>query len=211
MFTPNIFMVTDPAIIRSFISNNGFAALVLVCDGEVVVDHLPFVLVDDGSPFGVLRGHFARANALSSKSLTAQDQAVAIFQGPHAYVSASLYPSKVEHGRVVPTWNYTVAHVRGPVRLVDDAEWIRAQMTELTMQYESHRVKPWRLDDAPAGYIDKLSRGVMGIEMDVKSVQCKWKLSQNQAAADYAGVVEGMTAEGRDEIVDYMHQSRPPE
>ncbi len=209
MFTPKVFMIDDPELIRAFIAENGFAALVLAIDGDLIVDHLPFVLSGHETAFGVLRGHFARANRLSSRTVTPSTPAVAIFQGPHAYVSANHYPSKHRHGKMVPTWNYTVAHARGPVRLVDDADWLDAQMNALTTHHEAHRPDPWKVSDAPDDYVKKLARGVVGVEMVVEQVQCKWKLSQNQSAEDLDGVVDGLGQEGYETLVQYMRRARP--
>ncbi len=209
MFTPNVFMITDPEVIRGFITDNGFATLVLALDGELVVDHVPFVLSAHDTAFGVLRGHIARANRLAARPVRPATPAVAVFQGPHAYVSANHYPSKKRHGRMVPTWNYTVAHARGPVRLVDDADWLDAQMNALTTQYEAHRPEPWQVSDAPASYVKRMARGVVGVEMIVEDVQCKWKLSQNQSAEDFEGAVAGLADEGHTDLVAYMRTVRP--
>ena len=112
-------------------------------------NHLPFELVDDGSPRGLLRGHVARANPVWRDSVK-DVEALVVFSGPSAYISPSWYPTKAESGKVVPTWNYAVVHARGPLGIVDDAEWLRAFVTTLTDRYESGRTPAWHVTDAPA-------------------------------------------------------------
>jgi transcriptional regulator len=122
--------------------------------------------------------------------------ALAIFQGPQAYISPSWYPSKQEHGRVVPTWNYVVVHARGRLRFVQDAEWLRAHVTRLTDRFEGQASGAWQVSDAPADFIDGLLRGIVGFELEITSWTGKWKTSQNRTATDRAGVVRGLRARG---------------
>ena len=118
--------------------------------------------------------------------------------GPDAYVSPSWYATKAEHGKVVPTWNYSVVHLRGSIVVHDDPEWVRALVTRLTDRHESARDEPWAVTDAPADYIDKNLRPIIGVEVVVSSVEAKAKLSQNRSEADRAGVAAGLAADGVD-------------
>ena len=113
-----------------------------------------------------------------------------------AYVSPSWYPSKAEHGKVVPTWNYEVVHVHGSLVAHDDAEWVRAQLDDLTTLNESVLPEPWAIADAPAEYIDGLQRAIVGVELVVDRLEGKRKLSQNRSDDDRAGAAAGMTAAG---------------
>ena len=142
-------------------------------------------------------GHLARANA-HWRRIVDGSPALAIVTGPDAYVSPSWYATKVEHGKVVPTWNYSVVHLRGSVVVHDDAEWVRALVTRLTDRHESPRDVPWAVSDAPDDYIEKNLRPIVGVEVVVSSVEAKAKLSQNRSDSDRAGVASGLAADGRD-------------
>jgi transcriptional regulator len=122
--------------------------------------------------------------------------ALVVFSGPGVYVSPSWYPTKRESGRVVPTWNYAVVHAHGPLRAIQDAEWLRAFVTRLTERHESGRAVPWKVTDAPADFIDRQLAGIVGIEIPVRRLEGKWKVSQNRGAPDRAGVVRGLREGG---------------
>ena len=141
---------------------------------------------------GVLRAHVARANPLWRACDGAS--VLVVFHGPQAYVSPGWYPGKAEHGKVVPTWNYTMVQARGTLRVRDDVDWLRAQVTRLTAIHEASFAAPWAPDDAPAEYVDALLRAVVGIEIQLHSLVGKWKLSQNRMPADQRGVAEAMHA-----------------
>ena len=172
---------------RGFVAEVGTAQLVTVgADGLPDATLLPVLWRGD-----TLVGHFARANP-QWRRIVDGSPALAVVTGPDAYVSPSFYATKVEHGRVVPTWNYSTVHLRGPVRIVDDAGWLRALVGELTDHHESRRAAPWAVEDAPATYVEKQLRAIVGVELVVESVQAKAKLSQNRSAEDRAGVVAGL-------------------
>ena len=142
---------------------------------------------------GVLTGHVARANPLW-REFDPDADVLAIFQGPQAYISPSWYPTKQEHGRVVPTWNYAVVHAHGRLRVRDDAAWAHALVDELTREQESARPVPWAVGDAPDDYIARLTRAIVGIEIPVTRLTGKWKTSGNQPAANRAGAARGLAA-----------------
>ena len=123
-------------------------------------------------------------------------QAVAVFHGPQAYVSPSWYPSKALDGKQVPTWNYATVHAHGALSAFDDPERLRAILHTLSERHEAHRPDPWRIDDAPPDYIDKLLAAIVGIELAVERWEGIWKVSQNRTDTDRAGVVQGLMAEG---------------
>jgi len=149
------------------------------------------LLAPDEGSCGVLRGHVARANPIWQRSLLQHD-VLAIFQGSEHYISPSWYPSKKEHGKVVPTWNYAAVHATGKLSVIDDPVWLRALLASLTQQHEEAMPQPWSIDDAPADYIDKMLAAVVGIEIEIVQLQGKWKVSQNQPAQNRQGVVEGL-------------------
>jgi transcriptional regulator len=155
---------------------------------------LPFHLVLEGSPFGCLHGHLSRANP-HWKSLDGHEVLV-VFQGNNAYVTPSWYPAKSEHGKVVPTWNYVMVQVRGTVRVIGDHEWLRRQITRLTHDHETPRSEPWHVTDAPASFVDAQINRIIGLVIEIRQIEGKWKVSQNRSAADRRGVVAGFTESG---------------
>jgi transcriptional regulator len=117
--------------------------------------------------------------------------------GPDAHITPSWYPSKREHGKAVPTWNYATVHARGPLRFSDDADWLRAHVDTLTRQQESTFAEPWAVSDAPADYLEKMLAAIVGIELTITALEGKWKASQNQPQANRDGVAAGLRERGR--------------
>ena len=186
MYTPKHFSAPSEAALHELIRAYPFATLIMTTGSGVEVNHLPLYLDDQG----VLNGHLARANPLWQ----AVQPVMAVFHGPHAYVTPSWYATKAQTGMVVPTWNYVVAHVRGTLRVIEDAYWLRAHLAALTAQQEAAFEQPWQLEDAPAGFIDKLMQAVVGIEIEVTQLTGKWKVSQNQPLPNQLGVLQGLNA-----------------
>ena len=187
------FNVMDADDVRPFVEAVATAQLVTVGDDGVPdATFLPVLWEGDR-----LVGHLARANA-HWRRIVDGSPALAIVTGRDTYVSPSWYAAKAEHGKVVPTWNYSVVHLRGTVVVHDDAAWVRSLVTRLTDRHESSRPAPWAVSDAPDDYIDKNLRPIVGVEMVVSSVEAKAKLSQNRSDADRAGVAVGLAADGRD-------------
>lgn len=194
MANPNRqFQVDDAAAQQALVRAQPLATLVIAHEGALHVNHIPLYLDPARGPQGTLIGHVARANALWP---LLPQQAVAVFHGPQAYVSPSWYPSKALDGKQVPTWNYAAVHAHGMLSAFDDPERLRAVLETLTEQHEAHRPDPWRVDDAPPDYIDKLLRAIVGIELVVDRWEGLWKVSQNRIDTDRAGVVQGLRAEG---------------
>ncbi len=200
MYTPAHFSESRPAVLAELIRH---APLGLLCwqagDDTLQADSVPFLLDDNtadraGGP-GVLRAHVARANPLWREARGDRD-ALVVFQGPQAYVSPSWYPSKAEHGKVVPTWNYIMVQARGRLRAVDDAAWVRALVGRLTDRQEAGRAAPWAVDDAPAPFVTTMLEAIVGIEIVLSELTGKWKVSQNRSAADRAGVADGLARDG---------------
>lgn len=195
MHIPHHFEETRPEILRQAIHDHPFATLVTVGADGIDANHLPLEFAGAPGGPGVLRGHVSRSNPVWQEADTTQG-ALAIFHGPQAYVSPSWYPSKQEHGRVVPTWNYVVVHARGRLRFVQDAEWLLAHVTRLTDRFEGQSSGAWQVSDAPADFVAGLLRGIVGFELEITSLAGKWKTSQNRTAADRAAVVRGLRARG---------------
>lgn len=190
MYLPAHFEESRSEVLHALMREHPFATLV-TRDGEAVTaNHLPLHLDPEGAPSGVLQGHIARANPLSRHS--ADTEVLAIFHGPQAYVTPSWYPTKREHGKAVPTWNYVVVHARGRLRVIDDPHWLRRQLETLVTRHESGFAEPWQISDAPPEYVDNMLKAIVGIEITVSDLTGKWKISQNQPEANRAGVVAGL-------------------
>lgn len=193
MYSPSQFEESRITELRQLVAAHPLATLVVAGGGGLVADHVPMLWRDDGSALGVLVGHVARANPLWQR---AGNEVLAVFQGPQHYITPSWYATKREHGRVVPTWNYAVAHLHGELVAQDDQTWLRQLLRELTERHEQSRAEPWSIDDAPAEYFDPLLSAIVGIEIPVARIEGKFKLSQNQPAANIDGVVEGLDEAG---------------
>jgi transcriptional regulator len=178
---------------RALMRSRPLAALVAQCETGLVANHIPMQTLDDPAPLGCLRGHIARANPLW-KDYRPETQALAIFQGPQVYVSPAFYPSKLKTGEVVPTWNYAVVHASGTLNFIQDPTWLREFVTGLTAAHEASRPTPWQIDDAPAPYVEKMLKLIVGFEFSITALQGKWKVSQNRTQADRDGVRRNLEA-----------------
>jgi transcriptional regulator len=195
LYVPH-FNAMDADDVRPFVDAVATAQLVTVgADGMPDATFLPVLWEGDR-----LVGHLARANGHWRRIIDGSP-ALAIVMGPDTYVSPSWYAAKAEHGRVVPTWNYSVVHLRGRVVVHDDPAWVRALVTRLTDRHEQRRDEPWAVSDAPDDYVEKNLRPIVGVEVVVESVEAKAKLSQNRSDEDRAGVAAGLAADGRDPSV----------
>jgi transcriptional regulator len=156
---------------------------------------IPFFLDISAKPNGILKGHLARANP-QWRNVVPSSEALVVFQGPEAYITPSWYATKADTGKVVPTWNYVMVQVRGPLRVIEDADWLRAQVEALTSSQERARTGPWRVSDAPETYVAAMLRGIVGVEIEIAHIEGKWKVSQNRPKADRVGVAAGLRSDG---------------
>ena len=194
MYVPSHFEETDVNVLHGFMRAHPLGAMVTQTAAGLDANHLPFLLHEGPGPCGTLHGHVARANPVWRDS--ARDAGtLVIFQGAERFISPSWYTTKQETQKVVPTWNYVVVHARGPLRIIDDAVWLRAHLEELTRAHEEMRPAPWHITDAPADYIDKMVTALVGLEIPIATLTGKWKVSQNRPERDRAGVVDGLTRE----------------
>jgi len=196
MYLPSHFEEARAEVLHELIRAQPLGLLVTQADAGLQANPVPFLLDPDpaGGP-GILRAHVARANPLWRET-HAEVEALVVFQGPQAYVSPGWYPSKAEHGKVVPTWNYVMVQARGRLRAIDDPAWVHAFVTRLTTRHEAVQARPWAVGDAPPDFIDTLTRAIVGIEITLSALTGKWKVSQNRGAADRAGVASGLRAAG---------------
>jgi transcriptional regulator len=197
MYQPSHFKEERVEVIHDLMRAHPLAAIVVATDAGLVANHMPVEVLAEPAPFGTLRGHIARANPLWQVCKPEHD-AIAIFQGPQTYVSPSWYPTKQETGKVVPTWNYAVAHAHGKLRFVDQAGWLHALVGRLTDHHEARSDSTWKVSDAPEAYVQQMLRAIVGFELVVTRLEGKWKVSQNRSAADRVGVERGLRRSGED-------------
>ena len=205
LYVPSMFRVEDRDAIFRFVERHAFGTLVSSTDDGLQVSHIPFVPERTAEGGIRLLGHVARANP-HGKSIESARHVAAIFQGPHGYVSPSWY----ENHPAVPTWNYAVVHAHGKARLLDGAG-LRDVIARLSAKYEAGRPNAWRIDSAPADFIEKLEATIVGFAIDVERLEAKFKLSQNRPGRDAERVIEALEAEGSGELAALMreHLARP--
>ena len=193
MYTPSNFAIDDLNELHQQILGTRLAVLVTQGEQGLQASHLPLLLNVDQGPNGTLYGHLARANP-QWRELQNGAEALVIFAGADAYVSPGFYPSKAEHGKVVPTWNYVAVHAYGMAEVFTDADRLRNLVSALTDRHEADRANPWKVADAPTDYIDGMLKAIVGFALPIQRLEGKRKLSQNRNAADIAGVREGLAA-----------------
>lgn len=191
MYVPSQFSESRVAVLQQLVREHSLATLVTLGADGLKANHIPMELDPEPAPHGTLRGHVARANPVWRDHLP-DVEALAVFQGPRAYITPSWYRTKLETGKVVPTYNYAVVHARGPLRIVDDPAWLRALVERLTRMHESSRPQPWQVSDAPEEFVASQLHAIVGIEIAVTRLVGKWKVSQNRPAVDRAGVADGL-------------------
>lgn len=201
MYIPKHFAEPRVDVLHQLIRTRPLSTLVTLSSSGLNANHVPLHLSPEPSPFGTLRGHVARANPIWN-DINDKIEVLAIFHGPDVYVTPSWYPTKAETGKVVPTWNYAVAHAYGTLRVVDDPTWLRGHLVELTAHNEASFSEPWQLDDAPPDFIEKLIGAVVGIEIVITRLVGKWKTSQNQPTQNQGGVVRGLRASGVSDAIE---------
>jgi transcriptional regulator len=217
MYLPSHFEESRPEVLHALLRNHPLGLLLTQnaqADANgfqpLQADSIPFMLDPARGAHGTLVAHVARANPLWKAART-DAQSVVVFQGAQAYVSPAWYATKAETGKVVPTWNYVMVEVRGRLRVIDDAAWVHQLVSTLTDRHEAQRasavgevaawkVGAWKVTDAPDDYIATMQRAIVGIEIEIESIQGKWKVSQNRSAADRAGVAAGLAQQGQTDI-----------
>jgi transcriptional regulator len=187
------FAVPDPAACLGELAAAVPATLVTLSGGRLAASIVPMLFDPGDGPAGTLRGHLARSN-LQWQDLSADGEALAIFDGPDAYVSPRFYAATRRTGRHVPTWNYTTVHAHGTLEVRDDPAWLLDVVRRLTDRHEAARMVPWSVDDAPPDYIEDQLHAIIGVELRISRLEAKRKLSQNRTPADVASVIAGLSA-----------------
>ena len=206
MYLPKHFSVDDPALLAQLIAEYPLATIVGSLENQLEVNHLPLMLSSDRTK---LYGHIARVNPLVKVAGSSNTSVTAIFNGPQAYVTPAWYPSKKETGKVVPTWNYAVVHAQGNIKLIEDVQWLRSHVAQMTNIHEPTYQSNWKLDDAPEDYVQMMLKAIIGIEIEVKSLVGKFKLSQNRPAQDYAAVVETIEKSPQEVLQEMRKYMKP--
>ncbi len=197
MYIPKHFEETDLGTLQALIASHPLATWVTQGPTELIANHIPFTLDASRGPWGTLVGHVARANPIW-KEFSNQANSILAFQGPETYITPSWYPSKKEHGKVVPTWNYAVVHAHGIPQAFEDATSLLRIVNFLTNTHEGQMQArngktPWQVSDAPSDYIDSMLNAIVGIEIPIARLEGKWKVGQNRPKTERDGVVAGLT------------------
>jgi len=199
MYSPAHFSETRIDVMQALIRQHALATIVVQTPDGLVADHIPLQIEADGSGYGKLIGHVAKANPLWK--IDPAQEILVIFQGPQVYISPNWYASKTTSGgKVVPTWNYAVVHVTGKLKALPASEpaALLKILTRLTQQHEAAQPHAWQVSDAPDDYIEKLCNAIVGIEIDITCMVGKWKVSQNKNATDIASLQAALTAQTDD-------------
>ncbi|MCC6470279.1 MAG: FMN-binding negative transcriptional regulator [Alphaproteobacteria bacterium] len=195
MYLPMQFKEERIDVLHAAIRQARLGTLVTLGPEGLEASHVPMLVDPAPGPYGTLRGHIAKANG-QWRAPSKETQALAMFLGPHAYVTPAWYATKKETGKVVPTWNYVAIHANGPVEFFDDPERLLAIVTGLTDTHEKPRAEPWAVTDAPADFLRAQLKGIVGFELPIARLEGKWKMSQNRTVQDRGGVIEGLAREG---------------
>ncbi|MET0276806.1 MAG: FMN-binding negative transcriptional regulator [Pseudorhodoplanes sp.] len=194
LYLPPAFRESDVAVLQAQIRAIGFGSLITTAkDGGILISQFPVMLDTAIGTLGQLRCHVSRANPQWRESDLTKP-GIVMFSGPDAYVSPSWYPSKHEHGKAVPTWNYITICARGLLEVYDDRESLMAHVTELTELHEAAFPEPWKVTDAPTDYMERQLKGIVGFRLTIEALEGKKKLSQNRSVEDRDGVAEALQA-----------------
>jgi len=209
MYLPAHFEEKRPEVLHALMREHPLGQLVTHGPDGLDANPLPFELDTTAGPHGLLRAHVARANPVWQ--LAANTEVLVIFQATDGYISPNWYPSKPEHHRHVPTWNYARVHAHGVLRVRDDERFLRGLVARLTREHEarSQQARPWKMGDAPADYIDSMLKMIVGIEIEITRLVGKFKLGQNRERRDRLGAADGLAARGQTGLAQAMRKAGP--
>jgi transcriptional regulator len=197
MYCPAHFVEDRREAFASLIEQHPLATIIANVNGQLAADHIPLMYEASAECLGRLIGHVARSNPLWQSS--PEQELLVVFQGPSTYISPSWYATKVETGRVVPTWNYAVVHAHCTLRAEQDPQRIRQIIEALTKQQEAAQQHPWQVADAPNEFTERMIAHIVGVELPIMRIQGKWKVSQNQPIHNKASVIQGLRAKESDD------------
>ena len=199
MYIPPHFAETRTEALHAAIRMAGAATVVSLTPDGLFASHAPLLLDPDPAPYGMLTGHLARANP-HTRVADAGTETLVIFHGSAGYITPSYYAAKREHGKVVPTWNYSAIHAYGTLEAFDDPARLLDVVSRLTDTHEHPRTAPWAVSDAPDDFVQGMLRGIVGISLRITRLEGKVKMSQNRPEPDIAGVLDGLRQDGRPDL-----------
>lgn len=205
MYLPKLFEVRDLEIMQQLMRDYPLATLISRQAELVNANHIPLMLLTQAETLGCLQGHVARSNPLLQE-VQENPEVLVIFQGAQSYISPSWYPSKQATHQAVPTWNYTAVHAYGSLRVIEDVLWLQTHLAAITAAHERNLPEPWQLSDAPAEYLNKMLKAIVGIEIHITKLQGKWKVSQNRPPQDQKAVVAALQTLGNQEMAALVQQ-----
>jgi len=203
MYVPPHYEESRPEMLHALIAKHPLGILVTHGSKGLDANHLPFEMETDSDSLGRLHTHVARANPIW-RDIASGDEVLVVFRGPDAYISPNWYPSKHEHHRQVPTWNYVVTHAHGHVTVHDDERYLRGLVGRLTKRHEASQPRPWRMGDSSQAFIDEMIASIVGLEIAITRLTGKFKLNQNKEQRDVVGAARALKALGHDAIAEAM-------
>lgn len=200
MYLPEQFEEKRADVLIDLIQRHALGCLIVHAHGELEANHLPFEYDADQH---LLLAHIAKKNPLY-QVLEQSQQALVVFTINDAYVSPNWYEGKFKHHRTVPTWNYAVIHVKGQVSLIEDEKALRGILAKLTRRHEAQQDKPWKMGDAPQDYIQDQLQQIVGVQIEIKDLIGKFKLSQNRSEQDVRNVASAYRQNGQLKLSEMM-------
>jgi transcriptional regulator len=207
MYIPAHFAIKHTQDLHAIIRAHPLGALVTLGPEGLDANHIPFELDASQGEQGLLTAHVARANPVWQQCKGSVDVLV-IFRGNQSYISPNWYPSKHETHRQVPTWNYEVVHVHGRLTVMDEEKFVRGVVARLTREHEVNEPRPWKMGDSPPDYIDGMLRAIVGIEIEIKRIEGKAKLSQNRENRDRLNAADVLITHGNDDLARAMRNAK---
>ena len=209
MYLPAHFEEKRPEVLHALMREHPLGQLITHGPDGLDANPLPFELDTSVGPHGLLRAHVARDNPVWQQA--ADTEVLVMFQAADGYISPNWYPSKPEHHRHVPTWNYARVHAHGVLRVRDDERFLRGLVARLTREHEarSQQTRPWKMGDAPGDYIDSMLKMIVGIEIDITRLVGKFKLGQNRELRDRLGAADGLAVRGQTALAQAMRDAGP--
>lgn len=191
MYARDTSLENRPDILVAAMREIKLSAMVSTTDKGLHASHLPVIVEEAADGCIVLNGHLSRNNP-HWRAISKPAETVAIFQGPHSYISPSWYETKAETGKVVPTWGYIAIHGHGRLEVINDADWLRGHVNALTDLHEAGQPQPWAVSDAPDDYITVMLRGIVGVRLKVERLEGSWKLNQHRSEGDLRSTIAGL-------------------
>jgi transcriptional regulator len=208
MYVPSHFKESRSELLHGLIAAHPLGVLITHGSEGLDANHLPFEVDAGIGDHGVLRTHVARNNPLW-QSLGNGDEVLVVFRAEDAYISPNWYPSQIESGKQVPTWNYRVVHAHGRITIHDDEKQVRGIVARLTRTHEAGQAVPWKMGDAPQGHIDSMLKAIVGIEIAITRLVGKFKLSQNREVRDQIQAGEVLIGQGDIALGRMMADAKP--